>query len=117
MKVSQRKCYHMTHEVFLHNMYVKPSLAETHFRLEVRRLKCAKYELDKISSSVDNPLLRGLIEIMSPGPSDGVQTTRRYSNLGIFFENPLKSHTHCLTACGYHLLNGWLLIIGNLGLC
>ena len=43
----------MIHEALLHNMYVKPSLAETQFRVEVRRLKCVKYELDKISSSVD----------------------------------------------------------------
>ena len=51
----------MTHEALLHNISVKSSAAETHFRVEVRRLKCAKYELDKISSSVDTLPLRDLI--------------------------------------------------------
>ena len=86
----------MTHQALLHDMFVKPSLAETQFRVEVRRLKCVKYELDKISSSVDTLPLCDLIEIMSPGPSEGVHTTRGYSGLGILFENPLKSHKHCL---------------------
>ncbi len=68
----------MTHEALLHIMFVKPSLAETQFRVEVRRLKCVKYELGKISSSVDTLPLRDLIKIMSSGPSEGVHTTRRY---------------------------------------
>ena len=38
------------------------------------------------------------------------------SGLGILFENPLKSHTHCLPRV-YHSCSGWLLIIGNLELC
>ena len=92
----------MTHEALLHDMFVKPSLAETQFRVEVRRLKCVKYELDKISSSVDTNHLRGMLDILSPGPSEGVHTTRRYSGLGILSENPLKSHTHDRTACVYH---------------
>ena len=83
----------MTHEALLHIVLVKTTLAETQFRVEVRRLKCVKYELDKISSSVDTLPLRNLKEILSPGPSEGVHTTRRYSGLGILFENPL-SHTH-----------------------
>ena len=33
-----------------------------------------------------------LIKIMSSGPSEGVYTTRRYSGLGILFENPLNTH-------------------------
>ena len=107
----------MTREALLHSMLTKLSLAEIQFRVEVRRLKCVKYKLDKISSSVDTLPLRDLLEILSPGPSEGVHTTRRYSGLGILFENPLKSHTHCLTACVYHFSSGWLLIIGNLGLC
>ena len=53
MKMSQRKCFIATHEALLHNMLVKPSLAETQFWVKVKRLKCVKYELDKISSSVD----------------------------------------------------------------
>ena len=84
----------MTREALLHNMLAKPNLAEIQFRVEVRRLKCVKYELDKISSSVDTLPLCDLKEIMSPGPSMGVHTTRRYSGLGILFDNPLKSHTH-----------------------
>ena len=67
----------MTDEALLHTVFVKPSLAETQFRVEVRRLKCVKYELDKISSSVDTLPLRDLLEILSPGPSEGVHTTRR----------------------------------------
>ena len=55
MEVSQRKCFIITHEALLHSMFVRPSLAETQFLVELKRLKCVEYELDKISSSVDTP--------------------------------------------------------------
>ena len=83
-------------------MYVRSSLAETQFRVEVKRLKCVKYELGKVSSSVDTLPLRDLLEILSFGPSEGVHTTRGYSGLEILFENLLKSHTQCLTTYVYH---------------
>ena len=73
----------------------------------MRRLKCVKYELDKISSSVDTLPLRDLIKVMTSGPSEGVHTTRRYSGLGILFDKTLKSYTHCLIACVYHSFT-WL---------
>ena len=60
-KMPQRKCAIMTREALLHSMLTKLSLAETQFRVEVRRLKRVKYELDKISSSMDTLPLRGLI--------------------------------------------------------
>ena len=75
MKISQSKCFIMTHEALLHIMLVKPSLAETQFRVEVWRLKCVKYELEKISSSVDTLPLRALIWIVSTGSPEGVHTT------------------------------------------
>ena len=59
-------------------MLVKPRLAETQLRVEVRRLKCVKYELHKTSSPVDTLLLRDLLDILPPGPPEGVHTTRRY---------------------------------------
>ena len=117
MGVSQRKCFITTHEALLHNMYVKPSLAETQFRVEVRRLKYVKYELDKISSSVDTLPLRWPVRDPVSWTVGVSAHHSKVSGLGILFNNPLKSHTHCLTACVYHFLCGWLLIIGNLGLC
>ena len=51
------------------DMLVKPSLAETQFRVEVRRLKCVKYKLDKISSSVD--VLCPLFFLRKISPSSG----------------------------------------------
>ena len=89
-------------------------LAGTQF--QVKRLKCVKYGLDKISSLVDILPLRDLLEILSPVPSEGVHTTRGYSGLGILFENPLKSHKHCLPRV-YHYCSEKLLILGNQGLC
>ena len=68
----------------------------------MRRLKCVKYELDKISSSVDTLPLRDLLEILSSGPSEGVHTTLGYSGLGILSEIRIITHKHCLTACVYH---------------
>ena len=74
-------------------------LSETQFRAKVRRLKCVKYELGKIQSSVVTSFLRYLIKITVRyifWTVGRVHTTRGYSGLGILFENPLKSHTPCL---------------------
>ena len=66
----------------------------------MRRLKCVKYELDKIQSSVVTPYLRDMIKIalryISLSSVGKVHITLGCSGLGILFENPLKSHTHCL---------------------
>ena len=48
------------------------------------------------------PLFANLIETMSPGTSVGVARHSKVSGLGILFGDPLKLHTHYLTACVYH---------------
>ena len=68
----------MTHEALLRIILVKPSLSETQFRVEVRRLKCVKYELDEVSSFVNTPPFHDLLEVLSPGPLEGDHTIRRY---------------------------------------
>ena len=57
IEMSQKKCYITSHEAVLHNMVSRPSLAETQIGVEVKRLKCVKYELGEISSSVDNLII------------------------------------------------------------
>ena len=59
----------------------------------------------------------GMIKIAYSWPIKWNAHHSKVSGLGILFENPLKSHTHCLIACVYNFLRGWLLITGNLGLC
>ena len=111
MKISQRKCFITIHEALLHNILARPSLAETQFWVEVKRLKCVKYELGKISSSVDTPPLCDLIEILSPGPSEGVQTTRRYrvweSILAICWSHTRTASPHVCTT--FYVVGFWLL--------
>ena len=82
------------------------------FRKKLSSMSSVKYHRPRIIS-----LFVVMIKIMSSWPIGLNAHRSKVSGLGILFGNPLKSHTHYLTACVYHFLRGWLLNIGNLGLC